>query len=396
VPHHGGSAADLAAQAVAEGLWSGVAVDGPAVLDADRDPPWRYRSWIFPRDHGSASGVAGAACTNRTWTARTADDEYVRHSDEKPGIQVLSRVHPGCRPAPPAGPADSSTGAGGTWRPGCHHCTGRLMAAASPPRTRARSPRCCQSWRRDLTRPARRVFCRRYGPRRNWLAAARMRRRRPNAVLVPCRCTLVAKHVEFGSCHRPQGAQPADFAAGRLAARCWPSRTAPRPRHAVHLDVSTSPPEPVRAASRLPAPACPADRIRADGQPARLHRTSLARSSQRPFARALPQRAGVGVRFHGKYAYSPRPARRAGTAAMPSSATPATLAPGRAITAPAPALPRHYLPSLPAIRPPRTPSVKVACRRLLTSTAVFRLKRDGRGSYRRSLSVDITSGEPYP
>jgi len=48
------------------------------------------------------------------------DDEYVPSSDEQPGLQVMSRVHPGLRPARAGkdGPS-SSTGAAARWRTGC-------------------------------------------------------------------------------------------------------------------------------------------------------------------------------------------------------------------------------------------------------------------------------------
>src|SRR6266496_6802150 len=51
VPQSRWSASDLAAQAAAEGLVESVARSTVARwLDADAIRPWRYRSWIFPRD----------------------------------------------------------------------------------------------------------------------------------------------------------------------------------------------------------------------------------------------------------------------------------------------------------------------------------------------------------
>jgi len=112
--------ADLAAQAVAEGLVESVSRSTVRRwLDADVIRPWRYRSWIFPRDPRFAVRAGRVLdLYQRTWDGQDlGDDEYVPSSDEKPGIQVLSRVHPGCRPARAgqAGPS-SSTGAAARWR----------------------------------------------------------------------------------------------------------------------------------------------------------------------------------------------------------------------------------------------------------------------------------------
>jgi transposase len=62
VPQSRWSAADLAAQAAAEGLVESVARSTVARwLDADAIRPWRYRSWIFPRGSGlRGQGRAGA------------------------------------------------------------------------------------------------------------------------------------------------------------------------------------------------------------------------------------------------------------------------------------------------------------------------------------------------
>ena len=103
VPQPRWSAADLAAQAVHEGLVE--AVSRSTVrrwLDEDAIHPWRYRSWIFPRDPDFAA-KAGRVLDlyQRVWDdAELADDEYVISTDEKSQLQILSRYHPGLLPGP--------------------------------------------------------------------------------------------------------------------------------------------------------------------------------------------------------------------------------------------------------------------------------------------------------
>jgi transposase len=103
VPQSRWSAADLAAQAAEEGLVE--AVSRSTVrrwLDADAIRPWRYRSWIFPRDPDFAA-KAGRVLDlyQRIWDgAELGDDEYVLSTDEKSQLQILSRRHPGLPPAP--------------------------------------------------------------------------------------------------------------------------------------------------------------------------------------------------------------------------------------------------------------------------------------------------------
>ena len=103
VPQSRWSAADLAAQAAAEGLVESVARSTVRRwLDADAIRPWRYRSWIFPRDPGFAV-KAGRVLDlyQRIWDgAELGDDEYVLSTDEKSQLQILSRCHPGLPPAP--------------------------------------------------------------------------------------------------------------------------------------------------------------------------------------------------------------------------------------------------------------------------------------------------------
>jgi transposase len=103
VPQSRWSSADLAAQAAAEGLVEAVS---PSTvrrwLAEDAIRPWRYRSWIFPRDPGFAA-KAGRVLDlyQRLWDGRElAEDEYVISADEKSQLQVLSRCHPGLPAAP--------------------------------------------------------------------------------------------------------------------------------------------------------------------------------------------------------------------------------------------------------------------------------------------------------
>jgi hypothetical protein len=97
------SAADLAAQAAEEGLVESVARSTVRRwLDADAIRPWRYRSWIFPRDSQFAV-KAGRVLDlyQRIWDGAELDDgEYVISTDEKSQLQILSRCHPGLPPAP--------------------------------------------------------------------------------------------------------------------------------------------------------------------------------------------------------------------------------------------------------------------------------------------------------
>jgi len=103
VPQSRWSAGDLAVQAVAEGLVEAVSRSTVARwLEQDAIRPWRYRSWIFPRDRDFAV-KAGRVLDlyQRIREGRElADDEYVISTDEKSQLQVLSRCHPGLPPAP--------------------------------------------------------------------------------------------------------------------------------------------------------------------------------------------------------------------------------------------------------------------------------------------------------
>ncbi len=125
VPQSRWSCADLAARAAEEGLVGSVARSTVRRwLDADAIRPWRYRSWIFPRDP-DFEVKAGRVLDlyQRIWEGRElGDDEYVLSTDEKSQLQILSRCHPGLPPAPGAGPAGWSSSTSGTapsptWRP---------------------------------------------------------------------------------------------------------------------------------------------------------------------------------------------------------------------------------------------------------------------------------------
>jgi hypothetical protein len=103
VPLSRWSSLELAAQAVTEGLVE--AISSSTVrrwLHADAIKPWRYRSWIFPRDPDFATKAARVL----DLYARVFDgvalgpDDYVISADEKSQLQALRRCHPG-RPAGP-------------------------------------------------------------------------------------------------------------------------------------------------------------------------------------------------------------------------------------------------------------------------------------------------------
>jgi hypothetical protein len=94
---------ELASHAVTEGLVD--AISSSTVrrwLHADAIKPWRYRSWIFPRDPDFAAKAARVL----DLYARIFDgvplgpNDYVISADEKSQLQALARCHPG-RPSGP-------------------------------------------------------------------------------------------------------------------------------------------------------------------------------------------------------------------------------------------------------------------------------------------------------
>ncbi len=103
VPQSRWSASDLATRAAEDGLVESVARSTvQRWLDADAIRPWRYRSWIFPRDP-EFEVKAGRVLDlyQRIWEGQELeDDEYVISTDEKSQLQILSRRHPGLPPEP--------------------------------------------------------------------------------------------------------------------------------------------------------------------------------------------------------------------------------------------------------------------------------------------------------
>ena len=103
VPLSRWSSLELAAQAVAEGLVESISSSTVRRwLHAAAIKPWRFRSWIFPRDPDFARKAARVL----DLYARVLDgiplgpDDYVISADEKSQLQALRRCHPGH----PAGP----------------------------------------------------------------------------------------------------------------------------------------------------------------------------------------------------------------------------------------------------------------------------------------------------
>jgi transposase len=103
VPLSRWSSHELAAQAVTEGLVGSISSSTVRRwLHAAAIKPWRYRSWIFPRDPDFAAKAARVL----DLYARVFEgvalgcDDYVISADEKSQLQALRRCHPG-RPAGP-------------------------------------------------------------------------------------------------------------------------------------------------------------------------------------------------------------------------------------------------------------------------------------------------------
>jgi len=103
VPLSRWSSMELASQAVTEGLVE--AISSSTVrrwLHADAIKPWRYRSWIFPRDPDFAAKAARVLdLYGRVFEgAPLGPDDYVISADEKSQLQALARCHPGRAPGP--------------------------------------------------------------------------------------------------------------------------------------------------------------------------------------------------------------------------------------------------------------------------------------------------------
>jgi transposase len=103
VPLSRWSSAELADQAVDEGIVG--AISSSTVrrwLHADAIKPWRYRSWIFPRDpHFATKAARVLDLYARVWDGvLLGPDDFVISADEKSQLQALRRRHQG-RPAGP-------------------------------------------------------------------------------------------------------------------------------------------------------------------------------------------------------------------------------------------------------------------------------------------------------
>lgn len=103
VPLSRWSSAELAAQAVAEGLVETLsAATVRRWLHADAIQPWRHESWIFPRDPEFAVKAARVLdLYEKRWDGvELGEDEYVISADEKSQLQALRRRHPELPPGP--------------------------------------------------------------------------------------------------------------------------------------------------------------------------------------------------------------------------------------------------------------------------------------------------------
>jgi len=97
------SHADLARQAVQRGIVA--SISGRTVwrwLDADAIKPWRYRSWIFPRDPRFAEKAGRVLDLYQgMWEGQPlGPNDYVISADEKTSIQARGRIAQGMAPAP--------------------------------------------------------------------------------------------------------------------------------------------------------------------------------------------------------------------------------------------------------------------------------------------------------
>lgn len=97
------SCADIAREAVRRGIVA--SISGRTVwrwLDADAIRPWRYRSWIFPRDARFAEKAGRVLDLYQgVWEGEVlGPNDYVISADEKTSIQARHRVAEGRGPAP--------------------------------------------------------------------------------------------------------------------------------------------------------------------------------------------------------------------------------------------------------------------------------------------------------
>ncbi len=72
------------------------------ILRRDVIQPWRYRSWIFPRDaHFGPKAAAILDLSAGLWQGQPlGHNDFVSSSDEKTRIQARSRCHPSVAPPP--------------------------------------------------------------------------------------------------------------------------------------------------------------------------------------------------------------------------------------------------------------------------------------------------------
>lgn len=103
VPLSRWSSLELAAQAMSEGLVESISSSTVRRwLHAAAIKPWRYRSWIFPRD---PDFVTKAGCVLELYErvfegVALGPDDYVISADEKSQLQALGRCHPDLAPTP--------------------------------------------------------------------------------------------------------------------------------------------------------------------------------------------------------------------------------------------------------------------------------------------------------
>jgi transposase len=96
------SCTELATEAVTRGVVGSISPSTVGRwLRADAIRPWRFRSWIFPRDPDFAAKAARALdLYDRLWDGGPlGTDEFVLSADEKSQLQALHRRHPDLPPA---------------------------------------------------------------------------------------------------------------------------------------------------------------------------------------------------------------------------------------------------------------------------------------------------------
>jgi hypothetical protein len=94
---------DIAQEAIRCGIVA--SISGATVwrwLSMDAIKPWRYRSWIFPRDPNLIQKAARVLdLYHRIWNKKPLkSNDYVISTDEKTSIQARNRKAPECPPAP--------------------------------------------------------------------------------------------------------------------------------------------------------------------------------------------------------------------------------------------------------------------------------------------------------